>query len=444
MLRRDLVVVLGAWITWIAAAAAALLIGHGFVLAVDLYSAASRSVEAHTLLAGEFDPLLGIVRPTLGGLTLALSLFGPIIGARALAMEKERRTFHTALLRTGSAWRLVGRKWLAALTAVSLPVSAAAILVGLWRIVGGHVVMGETAIALGSHLLYAALFTSVGVAAAAFARGVSQATTAALLAVAITWAIDASDGFSALAWLVGAATWSPTTYLSSFEQGTLSLGSIGWFLGMTAGALAIAWAGCRFDLHGVRRLGATVGAIAILVATASILRRLPGAWDVTEARRRSLPPAVVHELRAIEGPIQVVVNLDREDSRRRLIESDAIAKLRLARPDIDVRFPPDELGTPSAPAEDQRDDQYGRLTMRVGARSAVTTSNSRREIVGALLGLTGHPSPDWSQAQYPGYPLVIAGGKRTLILAASYVGVPLLFLVAGLAMTRNTPRRRTT
>jgi hypothetical protein len=444
MLRRDLLVVLGAWITWMAAAAAALLVGHGFVLAVDLYSAASRSVEAHTLLAGEFDPLLGIVRPTLGGLTLAVSLFGPIIGARALAMEKERRTFHTALLRAGSAWRLVSRKWLAALAAVSLPVVAAAIFVGLWRIVGGHVVIGETAIALGGHLLNAALFTSVGVAAAAFARGVSQATTAAVLAVAITWAIDASEGFSALAWLGGAATWSPTTYLMSFEQGTLSLGSIGWFMGMIAGALAIAWAGCRFDLHGVRRLGATVGAIAFLIVTASILRRLPGAWDVTEARRRSLPAAVVHELRAIEGPIQVVVNLDREDSRRRLIEGDAVAKLRLARPDIDVRFPPDELGTPGASAEDQRDDQYGRLTIRVGARSAVTTSNSRREIVGALLGLAGRPSPDWWQAQYPGYPLVIEGGKRTLILAASYAGVPLLFLVIGLAMTRNNPRGRTT
>ena len=138
MLRRDLATVLGARATWVAASAGALLIGHGFVLAVDLYSAASRSVEAHTLLASEFDPLLGIFRPTLGGLTLTLSLFGPLIGARALAIEKDRRTFHTEVLRVGAAWRFVGRRWIAALVAVALPWCATGLLVMLWRIVGGH------------------------------------------------------------------------------------------------------------------------------------------------------------------------------------------------------------------------------------------------------------------------------------------------------------------
>ncbi len=245
MLRRDLAAVLGARATWVAASAGALLIGHGFVLAVDLYSAASRSVQAHTLLASEFDPLLGIFRPTLGGLTLTLSLFGPLIGARALAMEKDRRTFYTDVLRVGAAWRFVGRKWLAAMVAVALPWCATGLLVGLWRIVGGHVAVGEVLLALGSQLLYAALVVSIGTAAAAFAPGVSQAVTTALVAVAVTWAIDAANGFSALAWLGGAAAWSPTTYLAPLEHGTLSAGAAGWFIATTAGILAlatVAWA----------------------------------------------------------------------------------------------------------------------------------------------------------------------------------------------------------
>src|SRR6266446_101283 len=62
VLRRELGLVLRARVTWLQAALAALLIGHGFVLALDLYSAGSRSAQAGTLMGREFDPLLGIVR----------------------------------------------------------------------------------------------------------------------------------------------------------------------------------------------------------------------------------------------------------------------------------------------------------------------------------------------------------------------------------------------
>ena len=37
------------------------------------------------------------MRPTLGGLYLALSLLGPLVAARPLAVEKERRTFGALL-----------------------------------------------------------------------------------------------------------------------------------------------------------------------------------------------------------------------------------------------------------------------------------------------------------------------------------------------------------
>src|SRR6187399_591145 len=68
MLRRELAIVFRARVTWVQAALSALLVGHSFVLAIDLYSAGSRSAQANRLMSREFDPLLGIVRPTLGGL----------------------------------------------------------------------------------------------------------------------------------------------------------------------------------------------------------------------------------------------------------------------------------------------------------------------------------------------------------------------------------------
>src|SRR5207244_5790683 len=138
MLARELAIVLRARITWAQAALSALLVGHGFVLAVDLYSAGSRSVAGARLMAREFDPLLGVVRPTLGGLYLAVSLLGPLVAARALAVEQERRTFRALLLQTGRPLGLVAAKSLAALAGVALQLVAPLVLLAVWRLAGGH------------------------------------------------------------------------------------------------------------------------------------------------------------------------------------------------------------------------------------------------------------------------------------------------------------------
>src|SRR5439155_98634 len=84
------------------------------------------------LRAREFDPLLGVVRPTLGGLYLAVSLLGPLVAARALAVEKERRTFRALLLQTGRPLGLVAAKSLAALAGVALQLVAPLVLLAVW------------------------------------------------------------------------------------------------------------------------------------------------------------------------------------------------------------------------------------------------------------------------------------------------------------------------
>ena len=50
MLARELAIVLRARITWLVAALGALLCGHSFVLAIDIYTVGSRSVLASTPL----------------------------------------------------------------------------------------------------------------------------------------------------------------------------------------------------------------------------------------------------------------------------------------------------------------------------------------------------------------------------------------------------------
>ncbi len=429
---------LRARVTWLQAALAALLVGHGFVLAVDLYTAGSRSASAGTLMAREFDPLLGIVRPTLGGLYLALSLFGPLVGARALAIEKDRRTLHTLLLQSGSLTRVLIRKWIAALVGAGLPLAGTAALLLTWLGLGGHLKASETIVAIAGYVLYAAFVTAVGLAAGALAHNFAQAATAALIAIAAMFAIDAAEGFSALAWMGGAAAWSPTTYLHPFEEGTLAVSALGWLGGATLGALALAAAGCRFDLHGSRRAGAIAGAAAALIVFCSIGRSLPGAWDLTEMRRHSLPPAAARELARLPGRLEIAADLDREDSRRRQLESDTLAKLRLARPDLRVRWLPDERRAPSAV---DSTIGYGQITIRLGDRSVQTTSTSRRELVTLIFELAGRPLPDWKQPDYPGYPLITEGARRTVTLVTSYFVVPALLFSIGIALTRT--RRRT-
>ena len=343
MFARELAIVLRARVTWLQAALSALLVGHGFVLAIDVYSAGSRSAATQRLMAREFDPLLGIVRPTLGGLYLALSLLGPLVAARALAVEKERRTFGALLLQTGAPLRLVLTKTGAALAGAALQLVAPMLLLVAWWTVGGHLGAVETAVAFVAYLLYLALVTSIGMAAAAWTETFAQAATVAILVVTASWAIDASEGFAALAWLGRALDWSVTTHLTPMERGTLLLGACLWMASVTAGALALAWVGVRIDLDRPRRIAALVLVLLVTGTASALAHRGRRGFDLTEDRTHLIEEGRMdlRELRAaMEGhgaawsglldqnldPDATVHEVDEDDG----YERDATIGIRLA------------------------------------------------------------------------------------------------------------------
>jgi len=152
----------------------------------------------------------------------------------------------------------------------------------------------------------------------------------------------------------------------------------------------------------------------------------------------SLPPAAVNGLRAIAAAVSIDVNLDRDDSRRRQLESDTLAKLVLARPDIEIRTPLDEN---SDVTEAERDPNYGRLRVRVGDAVRETRSTSRRELVSLIFEAAGRPLPDWSQSAYSGFPLVIGGARRRLLVTLAYGALPLSFALIGFTLTRRRKTR---
>jgi hypothetical protein len=204
---------------------------------------------------------------------------------------------------------------------------------------------------------------------------------------------------------------------------------------MCAGAVGLAVVGARFDWSPARRaalLVATIGASTLAVALAARAHRT---FDWTEARRASLPPAAVEGLRAIDAPIAIDVWLDVEDSRRRQLDRDVLAKLRLARGDLRVETSADAQATAVA-----HDDRYGVLVIHVGDVTRETRSTSRKEIVQLIFDAAGRPLPDWSAPEYSGYPAVIDGTRRSFALFLAYLLIPASFLVVGGLRTRK--RRR--
>lgn len=435
MLRRELGIAMRAPVTWVVAAIAALVVGHGFALAVDLFSATSRAALAGTLMHRELDPLAGIVRPTLGGAQLASSLLVPVIAARVLAVEKERNTFGALALAVGGTTRVVLWKLVAALAAGLVLLAAPVLLFAAYEAMGGELDLLEVGIATLGHLFHVTLIASFSVAAAAWTRTVAQATALAIVVSLVSWALDAGEGFAALAWLGPAEAASVSRQLAPFEAGILDEGALLWFAVATGAAIAAAIVGARFDLGPAQRAvtGTTIAAAAVLGILAST--RLHRGHDWTEGARASLPPAAVIGLRALPGEIEVVAWLDRDDSRRRQLERDALAKLRLARSDVRITWPLDNTRTTL-----DHDEGYGRIVVRAAGGTRETRSTSRREIVSLVFEAAGQTMPDWSQAAYPGHPLIVEGWRRSLARTIAYFLLPGALLALG-AWIRRRPRR---
>ena len=439
-MRRELEIALRARPTWLVAAVGALLSGHGFVLALDLYSASSRSALASVLQMEQMDPLAGIIRPTLGGVSLALSVLGPVIAARALAIEKERKTYGALCLAVGSSTRVVVQKAIASAAACGLLLVTPGILFGALRVCGGHVDALETVVALGGEALHLGLVVALASAAAACTRTFAQAVTLGILASLTSWAIDAADGFAALAWLGGASAWSIEQRLLPFQHGVLSLSSVLWLLAASAMALGVAVIAGSFapPSQKLARALAVIGTGVLALVSIGTDGR---AVDLSEQRRASLPPEVVAALRRLAGPIRVDVFLDRDDSRRRQLELDVLAKLRLARPDMPIRMPLDAVAEVAEGQHDGDEAQYGRIVVQAGATQRETRSSSAREIVAVIFGAAAQEMPGWAPLPYPGFPIVATGARRRGLGLLAYLGVPSSLVLIGLALTHGRTTR---
>jgi len=438
--RREFEIALRARATWLVASVGALLVGHGFMLALDLYSASSRSALSSVLQMEQMDPLAGIVRPTLGGVSLALSVLGPVIAARGLAIEKERKTYGALCLAVGSSARVVAQKAMASTAACALLLVPPVLLFGALRVCGGHVAAVETAVALGGEVLHLGLVVALATAAAACTRTFAQAVTLGILASLTSWAIDAAEGFAALAWLGGASSWSIEQRLLPFQHGVLSLSSVLWLLGASAVALAVAAIAGSFA-PASRKIAGALAIIGTGVLALVSIGTDGRALDLSEQRRASLPPDIVAGLRRLAGPISIDIFLDRDDSRRRQLELDVLAKLRLARPDVPIRMPLDAIVEVAEGQHGGDEAEYGRIIVQAGPTARETRSSSAREIVALIFEAAAQQMPPWAPLPYAGFPIVSAGARRQGLGLLAYIGLPSCLVLIGLALTQGRTTR---
>jgi hypothetical protein len=437
LLRRELGILLGAPATWLTTALAALLVGHGFILALDLFAAASRSAQAQQLMRRELDPLLGIVRPTLGGLQLAGALLLPIVAARPLSLEKERNSYAALALRVGTTERVIVAKLIAAWTGAGLFLIVPSLLLCALALAGAHLWLPEVAVALGGYALFLGLVATVSVAAAAATRSFAQAATLGMLVSLTSWAIESSEGFSALAWLARFGTLSVGAQLASFEHGVLSFGALAWLLSGSCACAGLALLQGRL-LRTPRLTWLSIAIVMLALPSAALLGAWQRAVDLTESKRMSLPAAAEAALRARSEPLQLTIWLERDDARRTQLERDVIAKLRLARPDLLIETPLDD---PARATGLQHGDSYGWIEIRAGASVRRTRSGSRKEVTTLVFEALGEPLPAWSQSAYPGYLWTPAPTTRTVLALFAYAFLPLAYGVVGAVLTR---RRRNT
>lgn len=378
------------------------LIGYSFFQAVSLYSESSSAALQSPELAGSLSPLDGILVPTLGSFYVAVTLLFPFVAIRALGQEKESGALRLLVQLPYRHTTLIVMKLVAVVLAWLLAGLPALSALAVWRTLGGHLSLAETANLLLGHLLYGALVGALALFAASIAE---SAATAAIIALAVTigsWVLDftVAGHPGLLAWI---ANLSLTQTLRPFEQGLLSGGLVLGIAGVIGGLVALASVWLPPGIPIYQKLRSSVLGILVVATILGTATQVGWSADVTEDRRNSFGAADQHLLATLRLPLVIKVQLAPEDPRYADLQRNVLSKLERAMPHVSVSL----VGVRQYPATGSGDESYGEVEYVYGNRSDVSRSTSPREILPLIYDLAGvsQPSPT-PGSEYSGYPLV--------------------------------------
>src|SRR5690349_10475853 len=156
LIAKDIRELLASRAFWLLLLVVGFLVGHAFLTAANTYAELSGAAGGTPVLAQGLDPLDGIVRPTFGAYTLAVTLLLPFVAIRLLANERQSGAARLLIQGRTSRAAIILSKLIVLKLAWIVAMTPAFVALVLWRLDGGHlyapevvsVVIGHVAVAV--------------------------------------------------------------------------------------------------------------------------------------------------------------------------------------------------------------------------------------------------------------------------------------------------------
>jgi ABC-2 type transport system permease protein len=419
---------LKAW--WVLLLAMGPLAGMSFISSARTYAEVSGLNGTSAGVGEALAPLTGIWAPTFSACELAAVFLLPFVAIGLVAGDRQSGALRLELQQPlGSPTRTAAKAvillagWLIAMLP---PLSA----ILLWKSYGGSAWPPELITLTLGHILNAGL--TIGLASA-MASLTAHPSTAAILTLGVTIGTWIVSFFGAIqgGWWERAAGYTPAAMVAQFQHGLIRLDVLFAALILTITGLGLAAVWMRLGQRVSRRVfeSAGIGLLAACLLTGCTL--FTPSWDTSESRSNSFPEADEQALRTIHEPLSIVVHLAPEDPRRVDLETRALAKLRRAMPQVQVRY---ESATSIGLFEQSRPG-YGEIWYNLAGRktmSRVTTAEGILEAIYAVARIT--PPVESQEDIFRGHPLPKPPYGAAILFYAIWPGI---FLAAAIFLRRR-------
>src|SRR5690349_2596018 len=164
LIAKDIRELLASRAFWLLLLVVGFLVGHAFLTATETYAELSGAAGGTPVLAQGLNPLDGIVRPTFGAYTLAVTLLLPFVAIRLIANERQSGAMRLLLQAPVSRAKIILSKLVVLTLAWLVAMLPGFVALAQWRLAGGHLHAAEVSSVAIGHVAVALI--AIGVALA--------------------------------------------------------------------------------------------------------------------------------------------------------------------------------------------------------------------------------------------------------------------------------------
>lgn len=266
----------------------------------------------------------------INGVIVLFMLTVPVLTMRIMAEERRSKTDQLILTAPVTVSQIVLGKFLALLTILAVPTAVSAVYPLILRRFGS-VPMGESYLALLAFFLYGAVCIAIGLLISSLTESQVIAAVLSFVLLFLGYMMPSicsliSSSGNVLTHILG--LYDLYTPFVMMLNGTLDIGSVVYFLSLTALALFLTCQSIqkrRYSVSvkalktGAYSIGMIAAAVAVTIVLNMVVEQLPGSWislDLTGNKLYSLTDQTKEYLKGIseDVTIYVLVNEDSEDT----------------------------------------------------------------------------------------------------------------------------------